>query len=335
MSLKALGICGGGGVILHAMRAHLVGNIEPRAVFRTPHDQQWKLNFKVGYDNKDVRYPKAQVNAIVGAPDCGHSSMFALSRAKKFSDPTDNASFKYFVESINYYQPAMFGMENLPKLLDTMGDALYDVFDNYNLKVFTEPVSTWGNSQVTRIRLVIVGLRKDLPKDILKKVKLPKEEDFKLKTSSELIKGLVFNEDPALGHVREPDDFMVCMHYKGERKISVAEARRIWMTEYEELKKWPANVGGMINQPGVYKNVADDYPLTVRKQSRQFNHAGYMLSPREIARIQGVPDSFKIWYDEKFKMYCINKGRALMAKTPPYEIGVWFNKVFNDINLAM
>lgn len=335
MSLKVLGICGGGGIILHAMKAHLVGNIEPRAIFRTPHDQQWKLNFKVGYDNKDVQYPRAQVNAIVGAPDCGHSSMFALSRAKAFSDPTDNASFKFFVDSIRYYKPRMFGMENLPKLVDTMGDSLYDQFDDYNLKLLVRPVSAWGNSQITRIRLVIVGVRKDLPKDLLKKVKLPDEDSFQLKTSAQLIKGLVSTEDEELGHVREPDDFMVCMHYEGERKISVGHAREIWMSEYEHLKKWPANVGNMINQPGVYRNFEDDYPLTVRKQNRQFNHAGYMLSPREIARIQGVPDSFKIWYDDKFRMYCINKARALMAKTPPYELGVWFNKVFNDINLAM
>jgi asparagine synthase (glutamine-hydrolysing) len=50
----------------------------------------------------------------------------------------------------------------------------------------------------------------------------------------------------------------------------------------------------MKNLPGVYRNLANEYPLTARKQNRQFNSLGYIMSPRELARIQGLPDDFKI-----------------------------------------
>ena len=104
------------------------------------------------------------------------------------------------------------------------------------------------------------------------------------------------------------------------------------MGEYKDKKKWPVNQGNLRNQPGVYRNFAEDLPLTVRKQNRQFNHRGDMLTPREMARIQGLPDHFKIWYDEDQHYYCINKGRTTIAKTPPYEISKWFYNIIKRID---
>lgn len=331
MALKVLGICGGAGVILHPFRNRLLGNIEQRAIFGTPNDVQWHLNFTVGFDSSVVDYGRNKVDVIVGAPDCGHSSMFAYSRAKRLSNPGDNASLKFYIEQVQYYKPKVFLMENLAKLMETMGDELDRVFEDYRLLKFVESVASWGNSQVTRLRLVLVGVRKDLNPEILRHIQLPDLRGIPLKYEGELLKGLNHEPIPELCHVREPDDWTVCMHYKEDRKITVAKARELWMTEYADIKKWPASHGNMVNQPGVYRNFENDYPLTVRKQSRQFNHDGYMMSPRELARIQGIPDTFKLWYDPKGPMYCINKARAAVAKTPPYEIGAWFNEILTKI----
>jgi site-specific DNA-cytosine methylase len=326
--MKILGVCGGNGVILHPFRHHLVANIEPRSIFTTPGQAQWKLNFHVPFDrNIDVRYAK-DVDVIVGAPDCGHSSVFSYSRAKKLADPGENKSLQFFLDQVVYYEPKLFMMENLPKLMEVTGANIEKLLSNYILKCFITSVSAFGNSQLTRIRLVMVGIRKDV-KGVESRIKVPKPAEF-IKSEKELLAGLSIL-DSSLCQVREPDDYMVQMYYDGTKKISVGKARKLWNTEYSDLKKWPVNNGKMINQPGVYRNFADDAPLTVRKQNRQFNHKGYMLSPREMARIQGIPDSFKLWYNENQHLYCINKARATVAKTPPYEIGLWFARTLNDL----
>jgi site-specific DNA-cytosine methylase len=324
MTLKVLGICGGNGVILHPFKNHLIANIEPRTVFHTTNQEQWNLNFSSPFDEtSNVKYRRDSVEVIIGAPDCGHSSILSYSRSKKLHDPTLNDSLRIYIEGIEYYQPKIFMMENLPNLLDTYPDLLGQ-FPNYRFKIFKESVSAWGNSQITRIRLIIIGIRKDLPGRVDDNFKLPAKVE--LKTSGQLIKGLE-ELNPAICHVRESDDKMICLYYKDQRRISVKEARRIWLTDFKTEKRWAVNQGALTTQPGVYRNFADDYPLTVRKQNRQFNHWGFMLSPREMARIQGVPDSFKLWYNEDRHEYAINKARTTVTKTPPYEIGVWFKNI--------
>ena len=44
--LKVLGVCGGQGALLFPFRDKLIGNIEPRGVFHTGREEQWKANFK-------------------------------------------------------------------------------------------------------------------------------------------------------------------------------------------------------------------------------------------------------------------------------------------------
>ena len=195
---------------------------------------------------------------------------------------------------------------------------------------FIESVSTWGNSQLTRIRLVIIGVRTDLDINAYTAIRLP-DQKVDLSTSQELIKGLI-ELDPSICHVRESYDYQVHLWYKGQPKITLGKAKDLWMGEYKDKKRWPVNQGNLDNQPGVYRNFANDLPLTVRKQNRQFNHRGDMLSPREMARIQGLPDHFKIWYDEGQHYYCINKGRTTITKTPPYEISRWFYNIIKRID---
>jgi hypothetical protein len=44
--LKVLGVCGGQGALLFPFKNKLIGNIEPRSVFHTKSESQWKANFK-------------------------------------------------------------------------------------------------------------------------------------------------------------------------------------------------------------------------------------------------------------------------------------------------
>ena len=43
--LRVLGVCGAQGALLFPFKKYLIGNIEPRAVFHTKNEEQWKLNF--------------------------------------------------------------------------------------------------------------------------------------------------------------------------------------------------------------------------------------------------------------------------------------------------
>lgn len=328
MSFKVLGICGGNGVVLHPFRENLVGNIETRGIFRTPDDIQWRLNFpKVPLDKaRNTRYSPNLVDVIVGAPDCGHSSMLAFSRAKKMGNPKENESLQTYLYSLRLYRPKFFMMENLPKLLDNWGEE--PMFEGYRIKYWVAPVSHWGNSQVSRVRLVVVGVRED--------IKSVKWSDFRLEKPSylprvgELLEGLNY-PNYELCHVRESSDTYLSLYHGDKRKITVQEAQDIWNTEFVDSKKWVVNKGNLKNQPGIYRNFEDDYPLTVRKQNRQFNPDGSVISPREIARIQNIPDSFKLWYTQKSHQYCLNKARVTTAKTPPYDIGKWFANILKQL----
>lgn len=328
MELNTLGIAGGNGVILHPFRKQLLGNIETRSVFYTPDDIQWSLNFKVSQDKTFVEYSKKAVKIILGAPDCGHSSALAFSRAKKLSDPMKNSSFTFFIDNVGYYRPLLFLMENLPKMLENFTEEqLKAMFPGYRLKKIIQPVSFWGNSQKSRIRLVLIGVREDLPKTADRLITSTESRENQAKTAYELTKDLVFQT----GHVREPLSAFVSLYYKEKRKITAKEARDLWVGEFSDGRHWPVFQGNLTNQPGIYINRIGDYPLTVRKQNRQFNYQGLMLTPREIARIQGVPDKFKIWIDEERLQYSLNKARTTLAKSPPYEIGAWFKDITDKI----
>ena len=332
MKLRTLGICGGNGVIIHPFRNQLISNIEMRSLFHTPNHIQWRLNFNVPFEKDlSIRFAKNSVDCIIGAPDCGHSSILAYSRAKKLSNPKENISLTFFMGSIGYYKPKIFMMENLPKMAEVVN--LEESFPEYNLSIFNESVSAWGNSQFSRVRLVVVGIRKDIPFD-RELISLPDLTNYHYKNVNELFEDLG-KMNGIHCHVRESDDYTIPLYVDGKRKITVKEAREIWRTRFKDHNRWEVEDEKMKNQPGVYRIFGDGYPLTVRKQNRQFGPDGNMLTPREIARIQGIPDSFKLWYNPSQSLYCINKARVTCAKTPCYEIGVWFKGICDKLEKVL
>lgn len=332
--MKIISVNGGNGVISFSMKKHLVGNIEIRSIFHTKFMEQWKINFgDIPYfrESEDLtRMVKPDV--IIGAPNCGHSSVLTYSRAKKLSDPLKDESFELYLISIMHFKPKVFLMENLPKVLKMVPlEVLEKTFPDYELIVHTKSVSEWGNSQINRVRLVLIGLHKDSFGDNLEKAQYHMNNIYKiniLKTSGQLLKGLE-NKGLKEGNVREDLEDIITL-YAGY-KTSLENIRDFWLNN-PTIKRYPVTYRKFTTAPGVYINRFDDYPATARKANRQFNHQGLQLSPRELARIQGVPDRFKIFIDPYKKYYWINKGRATITKTPPYEIGKWFYKQLKQIH---
>lgn len=326
--MNVLGVMAGNGVIIHPFKKYLVGNIETRAIFHTKDNEQWKINFgniplykTITEIRKNVKDP---IDIIIGNPDCGHSSVLSYSRRKALSDPRENDSLNLYIKCIKKYEPNIFLMENLPKLLDTY-DALFwnKTLPNYSISYLMGSVSQWGNSQISRSRLLIIGVKIDYALKYHNKIQYQLTEIYKLhelKTTDELLKGLE-DEELEFGHIRE-DIYSIITLYAGF-KISLKNVQKFWK-ENPKSSRWTVRDKKFTTAPGVYRNPENEYPFTARKANRQFNPEGLQMSPRELARIQGIPDSFKIYMESDNIQYWINKGRATVTKTPPYEIGLWF-----------
>ena len=334
MRYKALAVCGGNGVICHPFKKYLIGNIEPRSVFHTKGDKQWELNFgdiPIYRDLGDKLLTGVTVDLIVGAPNCGHSSVLAFSRAKKYGKAKDDFSLNMFIESVNMFRPKLFMMENLPAILKQYTkDEFRNVFSDYELIFHECSVSAFGNSQKSRVRLILIGIKKQYSrryKKFFKRIYAVND----IKTTRALLGDLI-DTDLSLTHVRENDDKVVCMTFRG-KKLNLREVRKVWQTEFKGSTRWLMPESKMKTLPGVYRNVADETPATVRGANRQFNHRGEQLSPRECARIQNVPDNFMLWYDPDQHEYCINKARVTVAKSPPYDIALWLKKQINKSHI--
>lgn len=333
--INVLGICAGNGVCLYpfhiSKKYKVLGNIEPRQVFYTKHQQQWRSNFDHIPMSKEATINHIDVDIIVGHPDCGDSSVLRLSRAKKSGNVLNNRSIQTFFESIRTYNPSIWLLENLPNFLKTYTkDILCGMFPEYHLIFIEGPVSMFGNPQISRKRLVILGISKKMG---YKRGKLEYLfEPFQVSKPKRAIKyELGERELVELGHVREPLS-MHCNMYHPEsnrRSLSYQECQKLWANMHPTQKRWPVG-GKMKNQPGVTRNDPNDWPLTVRKQNRQFGSKGLVLSPREMANIQGVPHSYKLVIDLDERVYWINKARVSVTKTMPYQIPLWLKRIISN-----
>ena len=315
--------------MVYAMRKYLIANIENRAVFHSKHQEQWKANF--GDTPLYKAFPSLKfkdLDWIVGHPDCGHSSILSYSRKKSLGNPKENASMDLYIDAVNTYSPKGFVMENLPKLKETLGN-FEGIFPNYDLRLIEGSVTIFGNSQVNRKRLLIIGVRKNLrAAKILKSFTLPKAGTYPIKTTGELFDDILPWDSIKDGHVRESDDTIITI-YAG-RKMKVSDIQKFWLDRADE-GRWKVTDRNFTTAPGVYRNLLNKPPNTVRKGNREFNPNGLMMSPRERAIIQGLPDSFKIHIDENNLGYWINKGRTSVTKCPPYEISKWLNRQIKKV----
>ena len=335
--LRVLGVCQGQGALLFPFKRCLVGNIEPRGCFHTPKEEQWRINFgDIPFVKRpeELKIEKGQVDIIIGSPNCGTSSILSYSRKKSLGKPKEDETIKLFISEVKRLEPEIFVMENLPKLLDFITQNEWiENFPDYELLFHNHSVSAFGNSQISRVRLVIVAVKKGSS--------IAKTRQFKkifkvrrIKTVEELLESKRLDPKywPINGNVRENLEHKVCMYdYRdvAQTKLSLKEIQELWTGDFKECYKWPINSPKMKTLPGVYRNRAKGYPMTARKQDRQFRPDGKIHSPAELALFQGLPIRFKIYSvlpdDPKYK-YWINKGRVTVTKGPSYEMGVWFKK---------
>ena len=320
-----LGVCGAQGALLFPFKNQLIGNIEPRGVFHTPKEEQWKKNFGEIPFRRDWGFcEEAQVDVILGSPNCGHSSVFSYSRKKTLGKPREDVSLNLFVNSIIKFKPKIFMLENLPKLLDMIPlDNWELLLPDYSFIVHCDSVMAWGNSQKSRKRMLIVGVRKDCSQ-------YRKFFERVFRVNNPLKVGELSKMVRKEKNYREMSDKVLAMYDSRKpikKNLTVEEVRILWKTDFKGYNKWPMPGTKMKSLPGVYKNQRDAYPMTVRPSSRQFNPRGKIMGLEEYRVIMGFPEEFEIYFENGPKRnYWLNKGRITLTKGAVFEMGLWFKK---------
>ena len=320
--LKILGICAGQGALLFPWRKQLLGNIEPRAVFHTQKEEQWRLNFGEIPFLRNELPEKWHPDIILSSPDCGASSTMRLSKAKELGNPEKNKSIQLVIEGIMQYQPKVFMIENVPRLMNLMPEKIWqEALPNYNISFKVNSVSDFGNSQVSRKRLIIIGIKNTAKSylksfDLIFSVNTPKLSRFILEAA---------NTQPLI-----PFDKVLAMYdYRKlpkKKNLTVKEIQHLWTHDFKDEKKWPIKTAKMQTLPGVYKLDPDKPPLTLRPADRQFRPDGLPLGIQDFKNIQGFPKRFQIYLPEENYLYWLNKARYTIAKGAVYEVGIWFKK---------
>lgn len=325
--MNVLGISAGQGALLFPFRKHLLGNIEPRGVFHTPGEEQWKANFGdiPFYKGYCLQEFDEKIDIIISSPDCGASSIMRLSKVKELGKPKDNRSLSLVIEGINYYKPKIFLIENLPRLLSLLpNEYLQEAFKDYKLIFHERSVSDYGNSQVSRKRLVIVGVHKKAGKKYLNAF----NEVFQVKTPT-ITRELLF-ESPYGSNYNIPIEKTLAMYdYRklpAKKNLTVRKIQLLWNSDFKNEKKWPIKTAKMSTLPGVYRLELDKAPLTLRPADRQFRPDGYPLGINDFKAIMGFPKQFKIYIDQENYLYWLNKARYTIAKGSVYEVGIWFRR---------
>jgi site-specific DNA-cytosine methylase len=323
--MQVLGVAAGQGALLFPFRRKLIANIEPRGVFHTSKEEQWKLNFGnvpfiKGYDLN----PEWKPDIILSSPDCGASSIMRLSKVKELGNPEKNQSINLVLKAIKFYTPKIFLIENLPRLLTLMPkDFFEETLNEYQLVFHESSVAEFGNSQVSRKRLMIIGVHKCKGKSFLNSFN-NKFQVNNLRSSRNLL-------EAAFGSNYMPplDKTLAMYDYRklpNKKCLSVKAIHDLWLGDFSNEKKWPIKTAKMKTLPGVYRLEADKYPLTLRPADRQFRPDGWPLGILDFKNIMGLPDKFEIYMDEKNYNYWLNKARYTIAKGAVGEIGTWFKK---------
>lgn len=322
-NLKILGICAGQGALLFPWRKQLLGNIEPRPVFHTPKEEQWRLNFGEIPFLRNELPEKWHPDIILSSPDCGASSTMRLSKAKELGNPEKNKSIQLVIEGIIQYQPKVFLLENVPRLMSLMPEKIWqEALPNYNISFKVNSVSDFGNSQVSRKRLIIIGIKNTAKSylksfDVIFSVNTPKLSRFILEAAN-------FKQNIPLDKVLAMYDYR---KLPKKKNLTVKEIQHLWTHDFKDEKKWPIKTAKMQTLPGVYKLDPDKPPLTLRPADRQFRPDGYPLCIQDFKNIQGFPKKFQIYLPEgKDYLYWLNKARYTIAKGAVYEVGLWFKK---------
>ncbi len=330
-----LGVSQGAGIALYPFKhtGIILGNIEVRSEFLMGGEpKQYWLNFPGTFYTKDTAHVNKinTTDILISSPKCGYSSMLALSRGKVNRSHKGEPSLELSLFAIRELQPEVFLLENLPKLLNSysLRDFEKEFRYNYRIIIHSSSVKRWGNSQKNRKRLVIVGIRNDILKrfpKLLDELSAPRKVN-KIKRVYQLLLSHTLN-----GHFRPDIDKQIAIY--GGKQMTYREIQKMWLSD-PKMKRIKTPEENFSTAPGVFRDLVDDYPATIRSSNRCFSPEGLTYTPRQRARIMGIPDRFKI-LDPNLEPNInpdtlFNKACIAVTHGPVYEIGEWFKQALRD-----
>ena len=332
--MKILGVCGAQGALLHRSQSHVIANVEPRGCFHTKREEQWKLNFgDIPFVRSFEELPESvsleDIDLIVGSPSCGHSSAFSYSRKKSLGEPQSDPSLNLFFDSITQLQPKCFVMENLPKLIELYPlEEINKRFPEYELKALCHPVSVFGNPQIHRKRLLLIGILKFEGKKSNPFSKVP--WDIRGVFPSQSFDQLCENVRPKLNYINQDSKTVAMYHFsdKTKRSLTLKEVRELWQGEFKDEYRWPMTGHRMKSLPGVYRLDGNKPPKTLRPSNRQFAPDGSQLGLEHFRIIMGFPTTYHVYIDFDNYDYWLNKARITFTKGAVYEVGAWLFSIF-------
>lgn len=329
--MNILGVSAAQGALLfpflHSKKYKILANIEPRGVFHTSCESQWKLNFGdiPFYRGFCLQEFDEKVDIVVASPDCGIASIMRLSKVKELGNPKDNRSLNLVTAAILEYKPKIFLIENLPRLLSLLPCEFFEeTFKDYKLIFHERSVSEYGNSQVSRKRLIIIGVHKKTGKKYLNAF----DEVFQVKTPT-ITRNLLNDYQNPLNYNIPIEKTLAMYDYRKlpeKKNLTVRKIQLLWNSDFKNEKKWPIKTAKMSTLPGVYRLELDKPPLTLRPADRQFRPDGYPLGINDFKAIMGFPKQFKIYIDQENYLYWLNKARYTIAKGSVFEIAIWFKR---------
>lgn len=273
------------------------------------------------------KYVSNEVTGIIGGPPC--QSWSEAGSLRGIEDERGKLFFDY-IRILKHFQPMFFLAENVSGMLaDRHSEAVKNIlflFDKagYDVSLTLTNAKNFGVAQ-ERKRVFYIGFRKDLRIKFEFPVGSTKDDNSKL-TLKNVIYDLKDNAIPALSkNHHNPNAINNNEYFIGEFSSIFMSRNRVksWDEQAYTIQASGRQCQIHPSAPRMEKIETDKYRFAFGQE-----HKYRRLTVREVARIQGFPDSFKFIYKN------INDGYKMVGNAVPvnlaYEIAVKIKSVLED-----
>ena len=314
--MRALGVLAGVGSMLHeaeSLGCKVLGNIEARSIFLT-HTDPWELNFpgkSLRQHGEKIKDDWDEPDIILGHPPCGHHSILGQMKFKddhlvkrtawRAARDQDRGLLPVFIEHVKRWQPRIFALDNLPKMLETAATPEWwqHQLPNYRFTFVVIANYDYGTPQLRR-RLWVIGTRGKRVFEFTP----PKQRVGGPRTAWEAIRDLPWEpwiDDAALGHVHyRPEDKPPGSYYTTDDPAQgiehISQMARLFL-HIPPKQSWPYRTkSGRITAKAGCSRLNLMRPASVLSGGSSLTHplTGWPLTPRERARLMSWPDTFKL-----------------------------------------
>lgn len=340
--MNVLGLLAGSGNILFEAKKqglHVLGNIEPRAVYKNA-PWVWGSNFPdsriIIKETDPIPKEWYRPDLVLGHPPCAKFSSMgqvgisidgsSIEERKEWRSKRskDLGLIPFFVKTVNELQPKAFALDNLPKMLESFSKEQWvNSFPGYTLTFLTIANWDYGSPQ-KRVRLWIVGTRDGF------KFKAPKKRLKGPQTTWEAISDLPWEpwiDIEELDHIHHPPGGRPLGAFQGELNGEIQYIRKTdemavgWFS-IPPLYLWPykTKAGRVAKKVGHVRLVSDHICRTLTgRETLRHPLSGWPLTIRERARMMGWPDDFRLADGVEVNRTNIYKLAAVTGRAVPNE----------------